>query len=766
MTVATTATGISYSGNGTTVAFSFPYEYRSQNDLQVVVVSSANVATVKTLTSHYTVSGTSDSHGGFSGGTVTMVTAPASGETLVIRRKPSPVQESNPESEGEPLYAVHNALDYLTYLLQRQENDGLKLPVGVTPSFSSTLPDLPDDDGVTYYLGPNSARTALSWQTGLSAGVTVSSALQPVVTASSLRAGAAELLEGARLFFPEANGAVGDGTTDDTSAVQTTLNALGEGDVMVLRAGATYSVTNLTLPTNSAASSSGKRNGIVCLGGMATIKCRSGGDADYMVATDRWLTGNANKTFSGTPWHVENIVFDGNSLVTRTVVSKNFWCRWINCFFMGATGANSANFELTRQNQDASNGTSSYLGDNQWVMCRFLGSTAIYHFRSRGTNASDADANTDGTIAQCEFANAVSYDIYLGNGAGWSIVDNRLYSATVAGMKVARVSRGWLLSQNNMDSDGTAPGLILGEIGSYPEVVVGPGNKWYADIQVDFTADTSDERVIIQADHFDTQQAGSPDANVIHNYNNANKVVTIKDCSFEADPVYERGSGVTAGIIEVINCTSASASGNARNIAYLKDDPSASAGPVIRKVRRSASPAASDVLARDEYIGDDSGGNLTTYAATEVAIVDTTNASEDGRWRVKVMAAGSEVIGWQADATGAGYGAGVGGTVTQTTNRSTGVEINKVSGAITTDTTSLAAEAAATFTVTNSTVAATDVVVVSIKSGSNGGNTAVAVSAVAAGSFDIKVSNNNASGGTAETGAIVINFAVIKAVAS
>lgn len=118
-----------------------------------------------------------------------------------------------------------------------------------------------------------------------------------------------------------------------------------------------------------------------------------------------------------------------------------------------------------------------------------------------------------------------------------------------------------------------------------------------------------------------------------------------------------------------------------------------------------------------------------------------------------------------ADPTsGVGYATNAGGTVTQLTNRTTGVTLNKVCGAITTDTTSLAAEAAAEFTVTNSAVAATDVVVASIKSGSNGGNTDVIVSGVAAGSFNLKVCNNNPAAGTAETGAIIINFAVIKAV--
>jgi hypothetical protein len=115
---------------------------------------------------------------------------------------------------------------------------------------------------------------------------------------------------------------------------------------------------------------------------------------------------------------------------------------------------------------------------------------------------------------------------------------------------------------------------------------------------------------------------------------------------------------------------------------------------------------------------------------------------------------------------GIGYATGAGCAVAQITNRTTGVTCAGVSGAITTDTTSLAAEAAAEFTVTDTSVAIGDTVVASIRSGSNGGDTDVIVSTVAAGSFKLKVANNNAAAGTAETGAIIINFAVIKAVSS
>lgn len=115
-------------------------------------------------------------------------------------------------------------------------------------------------------------------------------------------------------------------------------------------------------------------------------------------------------------------------------------------------------------------------------------------------------------------------------------------------------------------------------------------------------------------------------------------------------------------------------------------------------------------------------------------------------------------------ALGVGYATGAGGAVTQATNRSTTAVLSKIAGQVTTNTTSLAAAAQATFTVTNTAVAATDVILLSIASGQTNKETKAYVSAVAAGSFDITVHNQHAS--TAEVGAIVINFAVIKAVAA
>lgn len=102
-----------------------------------------------------------------------------------------------------------------------------------------------------------------------------------------------------------------------------------------------------------------------------------------------------------------------------------------------------------------------------------------------------------------------------------------------------------------------------------------------------------------------------------------------------------------------------------------------------------------------------------------------------------------------------------GGTVTQTTNRSTAVTLNALYGVITTDATSLAAGAEAKFTVNNSTVKAGDIVVINTRSGQTASTSIAVVTAVANGSFEITLTNLNDS--TADTGAMIINFAVIKA---
>lgn len=129
-----------------------------------------------------------------------------------------------------------------------------------------------------------------------------------------------------------------------------------------------------------------------------------------------------------------------------------------------------------------------------------------------------------------------------------------------------------------------------------------------------------------------------------------------------------------------------------------------------------------------------------------------------GTERLRVDASGNVLV---TGAGGLGYGTGSGGTVTQLTSKATGVTLNKTNGQIISHNAALAAAAEAAFTVTNSTVAATDTIIVSKVSGGASSKYDLYIGAVAAGSFDIVIRNVS---GTSGSDVVTMNFAVIKAV--
>lgn len=110
-----------------------------------------------------------------------------------------------------------------------------------------------------------------------------------------------------------------------------------------------------------------------------------------------------------------------------------------------------------------------------------------------------------------------------------------------------------------------------------------------------------------------------------------------------------------------------------------------------------------------------------------------------------------------------GFSDGAGGTVTQQTNKSTGVTLNASCGTITMNGAALNTGVAVAFTLTNDKIEATDVVVVSIKSGGTAASYLVSVGATAAGSCSITL--YNCTGGNLSE-AVVLSFAVIKGVAA
>ena len=174
MSVSSTTTKNSYSGNGSTTAFAYAFKIFADADLEVIIRASAGTETTKTLTTHYTVSGA----GSDSGGTVTFTTGntPASGETVVIRRKLTLTQGTDyVENDPFPANSHEDGLDRLTFIAQGIQEE-LDRSFKVSKTNSITTPEFTDDASTraSKLLGFSSDGNNLEATTGRVSSVSVS----------------------------------------------------------------------------------------------------------------------------------------------------------------------------------------------------------------------------------------------------------------------------------------------------------------------------------------------------------------------------------------------------------------------------------------------------------------------------------------------------------------------------------------------------------------------------------------------------------------
>ena len=139
MTVSSTTTKNSYSGNASTTVFAYGFKIFSDDDITVIIRTDSTGAEVtKTKTTHYTVSGVGDSSGG--NVTFTSGNTPASGETVVLLRSTARTQLTDYVANDPFPAATHeDALDKLTFIAQEIEEElGRSIKVSKTNTISSS----------------------------------------------------------------------------------------------------------------------------------------------------------------------------------------------------------------------------------------------------------------------------------------------------------------------------------------------------------------------------------------------------------------------------------------------------------------------------------------------------------------------------------------------------------------------------------------------------------------------------------------------------
>lgn len=144
MTIASEQSKIIYVGNGSTKAFTIPFRFVRDGDLEVTVRGVGGSERVLLPGTEYTLARSEENYGG----SCILTNAPLAGEVLAIRRDPPLLQDTVYE-EGVPLSAKarENALDLLVMIAQanRERIDrALVLPVssqGISPLVPQPQPD-------------------------------------------------------------------------------------------------------------------------------------------------------------------------------------------------------------------------------------------------------------------------------------------------------------------------------------------------------------------------------------------------------------------------------------------------------------------------------------------------------------------------------------------------------------------------------------------------------------------------------------------------
>jgi hypothetical protein len=158
-----------YAGNGSTTAFAFAFKVFTTAEVQVTRTASG-VDTVLTLTTHYTVTLNANQNLN-PGGTVTMLTAPAVGESITITSNVLNLQPTAVANLGA-FYpeVINDSLDRATIQIQQlDERLDRALVVPVSSSGLNTQLPVPQSNAL---IGWNSGATALQNVNGTGLGTT------------------------------------------------------------------------------------------------------------------------------------------------------------------------------------------------------------------------------------------------------------------------------------------------------------------------------------------------------------------------------------------------------------------------------------------------------------------------------------------------------------------------------------------------------------------------------------------------------------------
>lgn len=415
-------------GNGVTTVFPYTFKIISEGDIEVTVDDM-----VKTLNVDYTVTG----EGLDAGGNVTMTTAPASGTTVVRRRNMAIVRTTDYQDQGSlPAATLDLDIDSTVLMVQQlDERLDRTFSLPVSSAADSTMPaptggyvlgwdalgenlvNLPATAGTSLIdLAASSGSSLVGFMQGGTDPVarTVQDRIRETVSVKDF-------------------GAVGDGVTDDTAAIQKAINyvftkpSIGLlnqiGGVVWFPAGR-YRVTSTLTGLTDGITIRGEPSG---LDSVPLAQAGSGSQifCDNTVGDFPMFTVN-----DGGPITIQDIGLNGTQTITNSVCIKTgtgltnigiTQAHFSNVRFTGFTSVFSGTkladvsfydcgFEYNTTCFDLQGGTYTSLGGVKFVSCIFFGGASSVF--TLGSAAVLNDMAFSACLFEYDTAQTVNCDIF------------------------------------------------------------------------------------------------------------------------------------------------------------------------------------------------------------------------------------------------------------------------------------------------------------------------------------------------------------------
>jgi len=269
MTISSTTVKNSYSGNGTLTTFNYTFKIFADSDLQVIIRDASANETVKTLTTHYTVTGAGNANGGtivFTSGNI-----PSATETVVIRRAVPQTQAIDYiANDPFPAESHEEGLDRSMMSIQQlQEEVDRSLKLSRTNTMTTTEFTVGSSDRAGKVLGfDNSGELSVTTEIGSNKGnwsASTTYAIRDIVkdttTNNIFMANTGHTSSGSQPLTTNTDSAKWDLLVDAATATVSSTNAANSAT-----AAATSATNAATSATNAAASATSAATSLTNIG--------------------------------------------------------------------------------------------------------------------------------------------------------------------------------------------------------------------------------------------------------------------------------------------------------------------------------------------------------------------------------------------------------------------------------------------------------------------------------------------------------------------